>query len=62
VAVIEFGRSEYQWRPNVAGGMADPDGPPTTRTVNAGRDTSFTLPAASVTVLRGKVAMRADIS
>jgi hypothetical protein len=35
-----------------------PDGPPAAATVNSGPDTTFTLPPASITVLRGKVAMR----
>jgi hypothetical protein len=59
VAVIVFGRAEYQWHPDVEGGRADPDGPPASTIVAAGRDTMFTLPAASIVVLRGKVTMRA---
>jgi hypothetical protein len=39
--------------------MADPDGPPTTTTVQAHPARSFDLPAASITVLRGKVVMSA---
>ena len=59
VTVIGFGKAQYQWRPNVDGGTADPDGPPSSATVAAGPDTIFTLPPASITVLRGHVAMRA---
>ncbi len=59
VATIVFGKAEYQWHPDVAGGTADPDGPARTGTIDAGPDTSFALPPASITVLRGKVAMRA---
>ena len=58
VSTIVFGRAEYQWHPGVDGGMADPDGPPASTTVEAGGDTSFNLPAASIAVLRGKVSMR----
>ena len=58
VAAIVFGRAEYQWHPDVDGGMADPDGPPASTTVEARPDTIFTLPAASIAVLRGKVMMR----
>jgi len=57
-AAIVFGRAEYQWHPDVDGEMADPDGPPASTTVEARPDTIFTLPAASITVLRGKVVMR----
>jgi len=59
VAAITFGKAEYQWRPDLDGGTADPDGPPASSSVEAGTDTSFVLPPASITVLRGKVAMRA---
>jgi len=59
VTSIVFGREQYQWHPDREGGMADPDGPPTTTTVQAHPATSFDLPAASITVLRGKVVMSA---
>jgi len=55
VTAVVFGKSEYQWHPNAAGGFADPDGPPATSTITAGPDTAFTLPPASITVLRGTV-------
>jgi hypothetical protein len=58
VSAIVFGKAEYHGRPEVDGGTADPDGPPAAVTVNSGPDTTFTLPPASITVLRGKVAMR----
>jgi hypothetical protein len=57
VTALVFGRAEYQWHPDRDGGSADPDGPPTMTTVAARATTSFDLPAASITVLRGKVAM-----
>ena len=59
VAVAVFGKAEYQWHPELAGGTADPDGPAVITTIDAGPDTAFVLPAASITVLRGKVTMRA---
>src|SRR5579863_8367440 len=37
-------------------GFADPDGPIKHSEINAGRESSFELPAASVTVIRGKIA------
>ena len=39
-------------------GMADPDGPPIHRQQNAGKETSFELPAASIVVVRGKIGSR----
>jgi hypothetical protein len=37
-------------------GTADPDGPILRGKANAGKDTAFDLPAASVVVVRGKIA------
>jgi hypothetical protein len=56
VDVIVFGRDQYQWHPLVDGGTADPDGPPLKTVVRSGSTGArFTLPAASVTVIRGRV-------
>jgi F5/8 type C domain len=55
ITVKSFGRAQYQWHPHLNGGAADPDGPVVTSTVNANASTSFTLPAASVTVIRGNL-------
>jgi hypothetical protein len=57
VSMITFGREQYQWHSNVKGGTADPDGPPATSTVSAPKDGMFTLPTASVTVIRGKLGL-----
>jgi hypothetical protein len=57
VVSIVFGKDEYRWRPDVGSGVADPDGPPRRTTIQAGPDTVFTLPHASITVLRGRVGM-----
>jgi len=62
VTALKFGRAEYQWHPDRDGGRADPDGPPTAATLEAHPGTSFELPAASITVLRGKVVMTAGPS
>jgi hypothetical protein len=59
VVRIVFGKAEYQWHPAPRGGTADPDGPPLTTTLEADAATRFALPPASITVLRGKVAMSA---
>ena len=50
-----FGKAQYQWHPDKNGGRADPDGPAVKSTLIATSDTKFTLPAASITVLRGTV-------
>jgi hypothetical protein len=59
VTSIVFGKAEYAWRPTLNGGSASPDGPPTSSIVDAGPETRFLLPAASVVVLRAKVSMPA---
>jgi F5/8 type C domain len=53
VTMITFGREQYQWHPDRKKGHADPDGPPKTSALQAGQDTNYDLPTASVTVLRG---------
>jgi hypothetical protein len=56
VSVTTFGKAQYAWHPDRNGGTADPDGPAAKSTVNSGAATQFTLPAASVSVLRGTLA------
>jgi hypothetical protein len=56
--VVTFGSEQYQWHSNVKGGIANPDGPPAKSTLTADADTLYTLPNASVTVIRGKVGTR----
>jgi hypothetical protein len=55
VKMITFGKAQYQWHPNRKSGYADPDGPPSTSTIVGDDRTLYSLPAASVTVLRGEV-------
>jgi hypothetical protein len=55
VSVTTFGKAQYQWHADVKGGTADPDGPLEKTSVNATSSTTFNLPAASVTVLRGAI-------
>ena len=55
VSVTTFGKAQYAWHPAPMGGTADPDGPAVKSTMIASAGTQFTLPAASVTVLRGKI-------
>jgi len=54
-AVITFGSAQYQWHPKDRDGFARPDGPAATSMLNAGGNTLFALPQASVTVIRGTV-------
>ena len=53
--MITFGKAQYQWHANRKQGYADPDKPPVTSTLNVDRNTSYDLPAASLTVLRGRL-------
>jgi hypothetical protein len=60
VEVTTFGSEQYKWHTNLkmvpVGGTADPDGPAAKSTVSATGDTSYSLPKASVTVIRGRLA------
>jgi len=56
VTTITFGKAQYQWHPNRKRGYADPDHPPQRSTVNGDRTTIYSLPAASLTVVRGQLA------
>jgi len=58
VAVITFGKAQYQWHPDRKRGHADPDNPPVHSTISADENTQYTLPAASLTVLRGKLSAK----
>jgi len=55
VAEITFGREQYQWHPDRKKGYAEPDGPPKSFVVDGEAAATYNLPAASVTVLRGRV-------
>jgi len=54
VTAITFGKAQYQWHPDRKKGHADPDSPPVKSTLSGGENTMYTLPAASLTILRGK--------
>ena len=54
VEMIWFGKAQYEWHSAGKLGHADPDGPAARSTLKGGGNAVFTLPAASVTVLRGK--------
>src|SRR6201984_2522054 len=56
VTYVTFGSEQYVWINDGPNSHPDPDNPPVATTVNATPHTMFTLPKASITVLRGKVA------
>jgi len=54
VTMITFGKEQYVWHSALRDGYADPDGPAAKSTLPSGLD-RYTLPRASMTVLRGRV-------
>jgi len=55
VTLVTFGSEQYVWINDGPNSHPDPDHPPVASTLTGGPETVFTLPKASVTVLRGKV-------
>jgi F5/8 type C domain len=55
VSVVSFGSEQYVWKSDALNSHADPEHPPVGTTIEGGAQTVFTLPKASITVLRGKV-------
>jgi len=55
VTQVTFGSEQYVWKDDGANSHADPDGPPVATAVAGSAQTAFTLPKASITVLRGRV-------
>jgi len=55
VTQVSFGADNYVWHAKGQNGSADPDGPVVTSTQPGGKGVQYTLPAASINVLRGKV-------
>jgi F5/8 type C domain len=55
VTLVTFGVEQYVWHSDGPKSHADPDGPPARSTLNAKPGEPFTLPKASVTVLRGRL-------
>jgi hypothetical protein len=56
VRTVAFGSEQYVWHSEAASSYPNPDGPPAVSVLNAGRESEFILPQASITVLRGRVA------
>jgi len=55
VKMLTFGKAQYHWHSARSDGYADPDGPPIRSTVSAGADAVYTLPPASLNVVRGEI-------
>jgi hypothetical protein len=55
VAAITFGKAQYEWHPNRKNGYADPGLPPAKSTVAGAESTRYNLPAASLTIVRGRL-------
>jgi F5/8 type C domain len=55
VTLVTFGSEQYVWINDGRNSHADPDHPPVATVLDADSQTTFTLPRASITVLRGKV-------
>jgi sugar lactone lactonase YvrE len=55
VTLVTFGSEQYVWVNDGPNSHADPDNPPVAAAIKAEPGTVFTLPKASITVLRGKV-------
>jgi len=53
---VTFGSEQYAWHGSDGTAHADPNLPPVVSAIDASAQTVFTLPKASVTVLRGEVA------
>lgn len=56
VTLVTFGSEQYVWINDGVNSHADPDNPPLATTLAADAGTTFTLPKASITVIRGKLA------
>jgi hypothetical protein len=56
VAFATFGSEQYVWINDGPNSHADPDGPIRATTIETNSATTYTLPKASITVLRGKLA------
>jgi len=55
VTLVTFGSEQYGWINDGPNSHADPDNPPAASVLPGGPQAEFTLPKASVTVLRGQV-------
>ncbi len=58
ISMVTFGSAQYQWHSAGKEGYADPDNPPLKSTISGLEGSSYILPAASLTVLRGTMKQR----
>ena len=56
VSQVTFGTDQYVWINDGPNSHPDPNLPPAAKSLDASAQTVFTLPKASITVLRGKIA------
>jgi hypothetical protein len=56
VSWVSFGSDQYVWINDGPNSHPDPNQPPLATTIEANAQTIFTLPKASITILRGKIA------
>jgi len=52
---VTFGSQQYVWINDGPNSHPDPDNPPAAKILNANSQTTFTLPPASINVIRGKI-------
>lgn len=55
VTMLTFGKAQYQWHSARKEGYADPDDPPVRSALTGEAQTLYALPAASITIVRGKL-------
>ena len=55
--LVTFGSQQYVWINDGPNSHPDPDNPPAAKTFDGNPQTTFTLPPASVNVIRGKITM-----
>ena len=55
VTLVTFGSEQYVWKDDGPNSHADPDGPPVAVPATDGPQATYTLPKASISVLRGRV-------
>ena len=56
ISWVSFGSDQYVWINDGPNSHPDPNLPPAAKSIDANAQTIFTLPKASITVLRGKIA------
>jgi hypothetical protein len=54
---VSFGSQQYVWINDGPNSHPDPDNPPAAKLFDANTQTTFTLPPASVNVIRGKISV-----